>query len=78
MIIAVIARGGDLEAAVDTRFGRAAAFVAMDTDTGSARALDNLEASLAGQGAGIQAAWLLADQGIQVDEATGAVVQPHW
>jgi predicted Fe-Mo cluster-binding NifX family protein len=65
MVIAVTARGIDLEAAVDARFGRAAAFVVLDTDTGSVRALDNRETSLSGQGAGIQAARLMADQGIQ-------------
>ena len=54
MVIAVTARGGDLEAAVDPRFGRAAVFVVLDTDTGTVRALDNREASGAGQGAGIQ------------------------
>jgi predicted Fe-Mo cluster-binding NifX family protein len=56
----------DLEAVVDPRFGRAAAFVVLDTDTGTVRALDNREASGAGQGAGIQAARLMADQGIHV------------
>lgn len=65
MVIAVTARGVDLGAAVDPRFGRAAAFVVLDTDTGAVRALDNREASLAGQGAGIQAARLMAEQGIQ-------------
>ena len=43
MIIAVTARGEDLEAAVDTRFGRAATFVTVDTDTGTVRGLDNRE-----------------------------------
>jgi predicted Fe-Mo cluster-binding NifX family protein len=64
MIIAITAKGVDLEAAVDPRFGRAAAFVVLDTDTGAVRALDNREASLAGHGAGIQAARLMADQGV--------------
>jgi predicted Fe-Mo cluster-binding NifX family protein len=59
-------KGGDLEAAVDTRFGRAAAFVVMHTDTGTVRALDNRDASVTGQGAGIQAARLMADQGIHI------------
>ena len=66
MVIAVSARGVDLDAGVDVRFGRAATFVTVDTDTGTVRALDNREASGAGQGAGIQAARLMADQGIQV------------
>jgi predicted Fe-Mo cluster-binding NifX family protein len=71
MIIAVTAKGVDLEAAVDPWFGRAAAFVVLDTDSGTVRALDNREASLAGQGAGIQAARLIAAQGEQ------AVVTGH-
>ena len=60
MIIAVTARGVDLESVVDPRFGRAAAFVIVDTDTGTVRGLDNREANLAGHGAGIQAAQLMA------------------
>ena len=71
MIIAITAKGVDLEAAVDPRFGRAAAFVVVNTDTGAVRALDNREASLAGHGAGIQTARLMADQKIQ------AVVTGH-
>lgn len=66
MIIAVTARGVDLDAGVDVRFGRAATFVIVDTDTGTVRALDNREASGAGQGAGIQAAQLMSANGIQV------------
>jgi predicted Fe-Mo cluster-binding NifX family protein len=66
MVIAVTARAFDLEAAIDPRFGRAAAFVVLDTDTGNVRTLDNREAHLAGQGAGIQAARLMADHGVQV------------
>ena len=66
MIIAVTARGVDLDAGVDVRFGRAATFVTVDKDTGTVRALDNREASGAGQGAGIQAAQLMSANGIQV------------
>ena len=54
MVIAVTAKGVDLEANVGPRFGRAAAFAVLRTGTGAVRALDNREASLAGQGAGIQ------------------------
>ena len=66
MIIAVTASGEDLDAVVDPRFGRTAAFVVLDTDTGTVRALDNCDASAAGQGAGIQAAQLMAANGVQV------------
>lgn len=65
MIIAVSAKGGDLEAAVDPRFGRAAAFVVVNTDTGAVRPLENPEGSLTGHGAGIQTARLMAEQGVQ-------------
>jgi predicted Fe-Mo cluster-binding NifX family protein len=64
MIIAVTAKGVDLEATVDPRFGRAAAFVVLDTDTGAVRSLDNRESSLTGHGAGIQTARLIVDQGV--------------
>jgi len=66
MLIAITARGEDLDAAVDPRFGRTAAFVVLDTDTGTVRALDNREASDAGHGAGIQAAQVMAANGVQV------------
>lgn len=66
MIIAVTARGEDLVAAVDPRFGQTAAFVVLDPDTGTVRALDNREASDAGHGAGIQAAQVVPANGAQV------------
>jgi len=66
MIIAITARGEDLDAAVDPRFGRTAMFVILDTDTEAVRALDNREASDAGHGAGIQAAQVMAANGVQV------------
>ena len=61
MLIAISARGVDLDAGVDVRFGRAATFVLVDTVAGTARALENREA---GQGAGIQAAQLMAANGV--------------
>ncbi len=66
MVIAISARGVDLDAGVDVRFGRAATFVLVDTVAGTARALENREASGAGQGAGIQAAQLMAANGVHV------------
>jgi predicted Fe-Mo cluster-binding NifX family protein len=66
MIIAVTALGAGLDAGIDVRLGRAAAFVLLDTTTEAVQTLENREASNAGQGAGIQAARLLADQGVQV------------
>jgi predicted Fe-Mo cluster-binding NifX family protein len=71
MIIAVTAQGETLESPVDPRFGRASAFVVLDTETGAVRALDNREAGSSGHGAGIQTARLMADQGVH------AVVTGH-
>jgi predicted Fe-Mo cluster-binding NifX family protein len=60
MVIAVSARGVDLEAAADSRFGAAPVFIIMDTDTGAVQVLVLRQA----QGAGIRAA-ILAEQGVQ-------------
>jgi predicted Fe-Mo cluster-binding NifX family protein len=46
--------------------GLAASLVIVDKDTETIRALDNWEATGAGQGAGIQAARLMAADGVQV------------
>jgi predicted Fe-Mo cluster-binding NifX family protein len=48
--------GKTLDSAVDPRFGRAAGFVLVDTDTGQHQAIDNSQNLSAPQGAGIQAA----------------------
>ena len=66
MKLAVTAQGRDLDSPVDIRFGRTGGFIVIDTDTGSVLFLDNAEAAAAGQGAGIQAARLLAAHGVQV------------
>jgi predicted Fe-Mo cluster-binding NifX family protein len=56
MIVAVTASGQSLESGVDPRFGRAAYFLVVDTDTGAYEAHDNAQNLNAAQGAGIQAA----------------------
>ncbi len=66
MKLAITTSGTDLDAPVDIRFGRARGFVVVEMDTGSFQYLDNSEASSAGQGAGIQAAKLMAGHGVQV------------
>jgi predicted Fe-Mo cluster-binding NifX family protein len=66
MRVAVTAQGSDLDAMVDVRFGRAGDFVIVDTDTGGVEHLGNAEGRGAGQGAGIQAARRMAEQGVQV------------
>jgi predicted Fe-Mo cluster-binding NifX family protein len=58
------ARGEDLDAAVDTRFGRAERFVVIDTDTGEVRSFPNAGAA-SGHGAGVQAARSVAASGAE-------------
>ena len=66
MKLAITTSGTDLDAPVDIRFGRARGFAVVEMDTGNFQYLDNSEASSAGQGAGIQAARLMAAHGVQV------------
>jgi predicted Fe-Mo cluster-binding NifX family protein len=66
MKIAVSAKGKDLEAEVDPRFGRAAFIMIVDTDTLDYEALDNSANSNAFKGAGIQAAGMVADHKAEV------------
>ncbi|MDD2574824.1 MAG: NifB/NifX family molybdenum-iron cluster-binding protein [Firmicutes bacterium] len=64
MKIAVSATGNTLESQLDLRFGRAAAFIIMDTETMDFEAVDNSGAVAAG-GAGISAAQLVADKDVE-------------
>ncbi len=66
MKIAVSAKGKDLDAEVDPRFGRAAFLIIVDTETLEFEALDNTANSNAFKGAGIQAAGLVADHKAEV------------
>ena len=63
MKIAVTSEGRDLSSAVDVRFGRARGFIVYDLDTGDSEYLDNAQVIDSPQGAGIQAAKLVADTG---------------
>jgi predicted Fe-Mo cluster-binding NifX family protein len=56
MKIAVTATGEALDSPIDPRFGRAALFVLVDTDSGAAKATDNSAGAGSAQGAGVQAA----------------------
>jgi predicted Fe-Mo cluster-binding NifX family protein len=56
MLIAVTAQGADLEADVDSRFGRASRFLVVDTTTMSFEVVENIQNLELPQGAGIQAA----------------------
>ena len=61
MKIAITAQGPKPDSSVDQRFGRAYWFLFYDQETASWEALENSSARNAVQGAGIQAARLLAD-----------------
>jgi predicted Fe-Mo cluster-binding NifX family protein len=60
MRVAISASGRDLEAQVDPRFGRAPYFLLVDPDTLEFEVLVNQPSLQAAQGAGIQAAALVA------------------
>ncbi len=65
MKIAVTARGSDLEAEVDPRFGRAPHFVLFDTESRRTSSMDNRQSLNAVQGAGIQAAETISRLGAE-------------
>jgi predicted Fe-Mo cluster-binding NifX family protein len=66
MKIAVTAAGRDLSSNVDPRFGRAAYFVIFDTETNEVDAVANAQNLDLPQGAGIQAAKTIIEQGVAV------------
>jgi predicted Fe-Mo cluster-binding NifX family protein len=62
--IAVSSEGPSLEDQVDPRFGRAAGFVVVDLETMDTVYIDNGQSQVMAQGAGIQAAELIARAGV--------------
>lgn len=66
MKIAVTSQGTDLDSQVDPRFGRAAYILVVDSDTLSFEVLDNKENVNAFKGAGIQAAKMVSEKGVDV------------
>lgn len=66
MKVAVTAQGPELTSRVDPHFGRAKQFVVVDTETGRAEAVDNVQNVNAAHGAGIQAAQAMSRQGVSV------------
>jgi predicted Fe-Mo cluster-binding NifX family protein len=62
--IAVTSEGPSLEDQVDPRFGRAAGFVVVDLETMDTQYIDNGQSQVMAQGAGIQAAELVARAGV--------------
>ena len=65
-MVVVSARGDTMDAAVDSRFGRSAFFIAVDPQTGRFQAHSNQPNLQSVQGAGIQAAQLVASLGATV------------
>lgn len=66
MKIAVTSTGTGLDDPVDPRFGRAAYILVVDSETFDFDVLDNKENLNALKGAGIQAAGMVSDQGVEV------------
>jgi predicted Fe-Mo cluster-binding NifX family protein len=66
MKIAVTAQNPGWTELLDTRFGRAACFVIVDGETKEWQAVENRQNRQATQGAGIQAARTIIDQGAEV------------
>jgi predicted Fe-Mo cluster-binding NifX family protein len=62
--IAVTSEGPSLDDQVDPRFGRAAGFVVVDLETMETQYLDNGQSQVMSQGAGIQAAEIIARAGV--------------
>lgn len=71
MKIAFSTSGNDLDALLDSRFGRAPKFLVYDLDNGTFDVVDNRQNLDAAQGAGIQSAETVARLGV------GAVVTGH-
>jgi len=65
MKIAVSSTGKSLDSEVDQRFGRAASFAIVDTETMDVEILENASVAAAG-GAGINSAKMVADAGAEV------------
>jgi predicted Fe-Mo cluster-binding NifX family protein len=66
MKIAVTSKGTDLDSEVDPRFGRAAYILVVDSESLDLEVLDNKENVNALKGAGIQAASMISDKGVEV------------
>ena len=61
MKIAITSQGKDLNAAVDLRFGRAANFILVDSETNAFEVIENKQNLNLPQGAGIQAGKTIVD-----------------
>jgi predicted Fe-Mo cluster-binding NifX family protein len=63
--IAITSEGPGLDDLVDPRFGRAAGFVVVDLENMNTSYIDNGQTQVMAQGAGIQAAQLVARAGVE-------------
>jgi predicted Fe-Mo cluster-binding NifX family protein len=68
MKVAITTQTNDIDSLVDPRFGRAAWFVIVDSESGEWTAVDNRRNADASGGAGVQAGTVV------VDQAVGAVI----
>jgi predicted Fe-Mo cluster-binding NifX family protein len=66
MKISITSQGRDLDSLVDPRFGRAAQFLIYDTEATSFEVVSNSQSLNAMQGAGIKAAEIMSNRGVQV------------
>lgn len=66
MKIAISSSGADLSSEVDPRFGRAANFIVVDSDTMNFEVVENTQNLNLPQGAGIQAGKTVVDSGAEV------------
>jgi len=71
MKVAIASEGAELASEASQRFGRAPYFIIADTEDGSFHAVQNEQNVNAAQGAGIQSAQTVVDQGVE------AVVAGH-
>lgn len=65
MKIAITSTGSSLDSGLDPRFGRASTFIVYDVESGQFEPVDNRQNVDAPQGAGIQAAQMLAHLGVE-------------
>jgi len=63
--VAVSCQGKALDDLIDPRFGRAANFLIIDTDTMDFQVIDNASTRNLGQGAGVQSAETVASAGVE-------------
>jgi len=66
MKIAISSKGNNLDAVLDSRFGRAQFFVLYDTETRTEEVHENNQNLNATQGAGIQSARMVCDLGVEL------------